>query len=158
MRWLMGGLDPAAIAAFTNVSEAAPVEDLADLRVIFPGGRIASAHLSWRSPVRRTRAMLYGSEAALEIDDDRVVLTGRSGNSEDLSPAPEADDSYHSAWFAGMAADFESAVRQRVEERVEDGCESAVAAENLAEARTALALTLGAQESSQNGGGQIKLL
>jgi len=156
MRWLMGGLDPAAIAAFMSVSEAvpvereSPVEDVADLRVIFPGDRIASAHLSWRSPVRRTRAMLYGSEAALEIDGDRTVLTVRSGRSEDLSPTPEADDSYHSAWFAGMAADFERAVRE--------GVESATAAENMAEARAALALTLGAQESSHQGGGQVQLV
>jgi predicted dehydrogenase len=154
MRWLMGGLDPAAIAAFMGVSQAAPVEDVADLRVIFTGNRIASAHLSWRSPVRRTRAMLYGSEAALEIDGDRVMLTARSGSSEDLSPTPEADDSYHSAWFAGVAADFERAVRQSIE----DGVESAAAAENLAEARAALASTLGARESSRQGGGGIKLV
>jgi predicted dehydrogenase len=154
MRWLMGGLDPAAVAAFMSVSEAAPVEDLADLRVIFPGNRIASAHLSWRSPIRRTRAMLYGSEAALEIDGDRMVLTARSGNSEDLSVPPEIDDSYHSAWFAGMAADFERAVCEGVEGSVE----SVMAGENLAEARAALALTLGAQESSRQGGGRIKLV
>jgi predicted dehydrogenase len=146
----MDGLDPAAIASFMSASEDAPVEDVADLRVIFPGGRIASAHLSWRSPVRRTRAMLYGSEAALEIDDGRAVLTVWSGKSEDLSPTPEADDSYHSAWFAGMAADFERAMRE--------GVESATAAENLAEARAALALTLGARESCRQGGGQVRLV
>jgi predicted dehydrogenase len=150
MRWLMGGLDPAAIAAFMSVNQESPVEDVADLRVIFPCDRIASAHLSWRSPVRRTRAMLYGSDAALEIDGERVVLTARSGKSEDLSPTPETDDSYHSAWFAGMAADFERAVGE--------GVESVPAAENLAEARAALALTLGAQESSRRGGGQVKLV
>jgi predicted dehydrogenase len=153
MRWLMGGLDPAAISAFMGVGQAAPVEDVADLRVILPGDRIASAHLSWRSPVRRTRAMLYGSEAALEIDGDRVTLTARSGKSEDVSPTPEPDDSYHSAWFAGMAADFERAVR----ESIEGGVESATAAENLAEARAALVLTVGAQESSRLGGGQVKI-
>ncbi len=154
MRWLMGGLDPAAIAAFMSVGEAASVEDVADVRVIFPGDRIASAHLSWRSPVRRTRAMLYGSEAALEIDGDRVVLTARSGSSEDFSPTPETDDSYHSAWFARMAADFERAVRLSAEQ----GVEPVIAAENLAEARAALALTLGAQESSRQGGGRVKLV
>ena len=150
MRWLMGGLDPTGIAAFMSLDEAALVEDVADLRVGFPGGRIASAHLSWRAPVRRTRAMLYGSEAALEIDGDRVILTARSGNSEDLSVTPEADDSYHSAWFAGMAADFERAVQE--------GAGSAAVTENLAEVCAALALMLGAQESSQQGGSQIKLV
>ncbi len=154
MRWLMGGLDPAAIDAFLGVAQAAPVEDVADLRVIFPGDRIASAHLSWRSPVRRTRAMLYGSEAALEIDGGRMTLTARSGRSEDVSPAPEPDDSYHSAWFAGVAADFERAVHQSIAEKIEP----AAAAENLAEARAALALTLGAQESNRKGGGQMKIV
>ena len=154
MRWLMGGLDPAAISAFMGVAQAAPVEDVADLRVIFPGDRIASAHLSWRSPVRRTRAMLYGSEAALEIDGDHVTLTARSGKSKDVSPTPEPDDSYHSAWFAGTAADFERAVH----ESIEDGIESASATENLAESHAALALTLGAQESSRQGGSQVKIV
>ena len=150
MRWLMGGIDPEAVAAVLSGGRAAPVEEVADLRVIFPGDRIASAHLSWRAPVRRTRAMLYGNEAALEIEDRRVVLTARSGTSEDLSPTPEADDSYHSAWFAGMAADFERAIRDGAGAR-------AIAAENLAEARTALALTLGAQESGRQGSDLIKL-
>ncbi|HTQ25718.1 MAG TPA: Gfo/Idh/MocA family oxidoreductase [Candidatus Binataceae bacterium] len=150
MRWLMGGIDPEAVTAVLSAGQAAPVEEVADLRVIFPGDRIASTHLSWRAPVRRTRAMLYGSEAALEIEDGRVVLTARSGTSEDLSPAPEADDSYHSAWFAGMAADFERAIRNEATAGV-------VAAENLAEAHAALALTLGAQESARQGGNQVKL-
>jgi predicted dehydrogenase len=153
MRWLMGGLDPAAIAAYMGAGDAAAVEDVVDLRVTFPGDRIASAHLSWRSPVRRTRAMIYGSEAALEIEGDRVVLTARSGHSDDLSVSTETDDSYHSTWFAGMAADFERAVRQSVNE----SAEPAIAAENLAEARVALGMTVGARESSRQGGGQIKL-
>jgi predicted dehydrogenase len=150
MRWLMGGLDPEAVAAVLSPGQAASVEEVADLRVIFPGDRIASAHLSWRAPVRRTRAMLYGTEAALEIEDGRAVLTARSGTSEDLSPAPEADDSYHSTWFAGMAADFERAICKGARAGV-------VAVENLAEARAALALTLGAQESGRQAGNLIKL-
>ena len=32
MRWLMGGLDPAAIAAYMGAGDAAAVEDVADLR------------------------------------------------------------------------------------------------------------------------------
>jgi len=150
MRWLMGSIDPEAVAAVLGAGLAAPVEEVADLRVIFPGGRIASAHLSWRAPVRRTRAMLYGSEGALEIEDGHVVLTARSGRSEDLSPALEADDSYHSTWFAGMAADFEQAIRN-------GAALGDPAMENLAETRAALALTLGAQESGRQGSIQVKL-
>ena len=83
---------------------------------------------------------------------------------------PRTDDSYHSAWFAGVAGDFERAVYQSVgqsigqcigqtiEQSVENGIESAELAENLAEARAALTLTLGAQESSRQGGSLVKLV
>jgi hypothetical protein len=66
----------------------------------------------------------------------------------------EPDDSYHSTWFAGVAADFERAVHQTVSGRVE----SAAATENLAEARAALTLTLGAQESNRHSRGQVKIV
>ena len=149
MRWLMGGIDPEAVSAFISTISSENVDDLADITVAFPGDRIASAHLSWRSPMRRTRAMLYGSEAAIEIEESRVILTARSGASEDLSHAPEPDDSYHSAWFTAMAAEFESAV--------EEGPASATAVENLAEARTALSLLTAARESHRNHGCRIKI-
>lgn len=149
LRSLMRDADPVAVSAWLGADADAPVEDEADVRVIFPGGRIGSAHLSWRSPARRTLAVIYGDEAILEIDGDRVVLTGRSGSSEAVAVVPEADDSYHSAWFGGVAADFESAISK--------GPDCAVAIENLAETRTCLALTLGARESSRRGGGQINI-
>jgi predicted dehydrogenase len=150
MRWLMGGSDPAAISAWLGTDADALVESVADLRVIFPGERIASAHLSWRSPVRRTRAMIYGSEAALEIEGERIILTARSGTGEDFSSSGETDDSYHSAWFAGMAAEFERAVGE--------GADSPLAAENLAEARAAYSMTQAARESYLQGSRAVKLV
>jgi predicted dehydrogenase len=150
MRWLMGGLDPIAVGALISAASAGGVDDLAEITVAFPGDRIASAHLSWRSPVRRTRAMLYGSEAAIEIEDGRVVLTARSGASEDLSAAPEPDDSYHPGWLARMAAEFEGAIQE--------GPGSSAAVENLAETRSALALLMGAQESNQKHGVRVKMV
>lgn len=146
MRWLMGGSDPSAVSAWLGAGGDGLAENVADIRVIFPGERMASAHLSWRAPVRRTRAMIYGSEAALEIEDRRIVLTGRSGTMDDLSVDGEPDDSYHSAWFAKVAEDFERTVGE--------GADSRSAAENLAEARTALALIIGTQNShSQRSAG-----
>ena len=94
--------------------------------------------------------MLYGSEAAIEIEDGRVVLTARSGASEDLSPVPEPDDSYHPGWFARMAAEFEGAIQE--------GPGSFAAVENLAETRSTLALLMGAQESNQKQGGRVKIV
>jgi predicted dehydrogenase len=66
MRWLMGGADPAAITAFLGAgSQAAQddsaVEEVADLRVLFPGNRIASAHLSWRPSGARVRRSMVAT-------------------------------------------------------------------------------------------------
>lgn len=143
MRWLMGGVDATAVSAWLDAGAGSGVESVADLRVFFPGERMAAAYLSWKSPVRRTRAMIYGSEGALEIEDNRIALTARSGTSEDLSVTGEVDDSYHSAWFAGVAAGFERAIGE--------GGRSQAEVENLAEARMALTLTLAARESSLTG-------
>jgi predicted dehydrogenase len=150
MRWLMGGSEPSSISAWLGASGDGLAESVAEMRVIFPGERLASAHLSWRAPLRRTRAMIYGSEAALEVEGTQIILTGRSGGSEDLSVRGEIDDSYHSTWFAKVAADFERVVGE--------GFDSPLAVENLAEARTALALMLGARESHRQDGGTVKLV
>jgi predicted dehydrogenase len=152
MQWLMGGAAPTAVSAELAFQSdtavqfeatGAPVDDLADLRIEFPGGRVAGAHLSWRSPVRRTAALIYGEHALLEIEGDRLVLTRRSGISEDCSVGDMPDDSYHSAWFAGMAADLERAINE--------GPDGPTVRENQAEVRSALALTDGARRSAADG-------
>jgi predicted dehydrogenase len=143
MQWLMGGVAPVAFSAHLGSQPGATVEDFADLRVEFPGGLIADAQLSWRSPVRRTSAVIYGADAMLEIEGDRIVVTNRSGISEDHSVIDMPDDSYHSAWFAGMAADFERAI--------EEGIDGPTMRENQAEIRTAIALTEGARRSAVEG-------
>jgi predicted dehydrogenase len=147
-RWLMGAA-PIAISAYLDFQSDAGrdhsgrPDDLADLRIEFPGSRISDVHLSWRSPVRRTSALIYGELAMLEIEGDRVLLTERSGKSEDHSVADMPDDSYHSAWFGGMAAEFERAIGE--------GPNGPTVAENHAEIRAALALTESARRSSDAG-------
>jgi predicted dehydrogenase len=105
--------------------------------------------LSWRSPVRRTSALIYGERGLIEIEGECVTLTDRSGGSEDLSAADIADDSYHSAWFAGMAADFERAVIE--------GAQSRLAKRNLEEARATLSVIIAARESASNRSAEIKI-
>jgi predicted dehydrogenase len=118
--------------------------------VRFGNGALCRAHLSWRAPVRRTSAAIYGERACLEIEGDRVTLTERSGKVEDLSVADAAEDSYHSAWFSGVAQEFERAVTE--------GTDSPVARRNLAEARVALMLIDAARRSSASHGVEIDLL
>jgi predicted dehydrogenase len=139
MHWLLGGDAPTDVSARLESPASGDAEDVADLRVGFSSGCIARAHLSWRAPVRRTSAVIYGERACIEIEGDRVILSERAGAVEDLSVADVADDSYHSSWFGGMAAEFERAVTE--------GADSPVARSNLAEARVALALIEGARES-----------
>lgn len=143
MQWLMGGAAPRAVSAHLGFQSGATVDDFADIRVEFPGGRIAHSQLSWRSPVRRTSASIYGERAMLEIEGNRLTLTTRSGQSEDHSVVDMADDSYHSAWFAGMAAELENAIAE--------GSGGPTARQNQAEVRAALALTEGARQSGASG-------
>ena len=164
-QWLTGGAAPVAISAHLGFPPASttadpiddrppaespgnrvtadPVDDLADLLIEFPGGRIANLHLSWRSPVRRTSALIYGDHAMLEIEGDRITLTPRSGTVEDHSVTDIPDDSYHSAWFAGMAAEVEQAIAE--------GPAGPTVLVNQAEVRTALALTEAARRSAGEG-------
>ena len=149
MNWLLGGECPASISAQLESPAGVNVDDVADVRIRFAGGSICRAHLSWRSPVRRTSALIYGERACIEIEGDRVALTDRSGKVEDLSVADIADDSYHSAWFGSVAAEFEQAVAE--------GTDSPVASRNLTEARVALMLIDGARRSSAQHGVDINL-
>jgi predicted dehydrogenase len=141
MQWLMGGVAPHSISAELSAADAASAEESADLRVAFGGGRIARAHLSWRAPARRTSALVYGETGVLEIEGDRVRFTSRSGASEDIPVADIPDDSYHSAWFAAMAAEFERAMAE--------GPAGPTATINLAEAKSALALIIAGRKSAK---------
>jgi len=149
MQWLLGGDAPAAISAHLEAPTDGDAEHLADLRLAFSSGCIARAHLSWRAPVRRTSAVIYGERGCIEIEGDRVTLTDRKGAVEDLSVADAADDSYHSTWFGAMAADFVGALAA--------GPDSPIVRKNLTEARASLALIEAARESAANGSQTVKI-
>jgi predicted dehydrogenase len=141
-RWLMGA-SPLSVSAF--LSHHDDLDDVADLRITFPDDRLVRIHLSWRAPIRITSTTLYGQEAVLEIEGDRILLTKRSNDVEDLSVHDAPDDSYHSAWFGKMAEDFTRAIAS------EDW------RSNLDEARTALALVLTSRESARSDGASVLL-
>jgi len=149
MHWLMGHRAPETISARLSSLAERGVDDVADVGIGFGDGRIGYAHLSWRAPARRTSATLYGAEAMLEIEGNRMLLTTRSGKTEDLSVSDAPDDSYHSTWFGNLAAQFESVVT---------GSDEQAGSDNLAEARAALAMTLAARRSHGSGGLPLSLL
>lgn len=149
MRWLMGGAAPLAASAALSISPSSGADEVADLRVEFGGGRLARAHLSWHAAARRTSALISGESGMLEVEGDRVRFTSRSGLSEDVPAADIPDDSYHSEWFAGMAAEFERAVTE--------GPDGATAKANLAEARSALGLIIAARKSARMNSRAVEL-
>ncbi|MGH7906515.1 MAG: Gfo/Idh/MocA family protein [Candidatus Binataceae bacterium] len=148
MHWLMGGLRPLLVSAHLGPIDDISAEESADIRVIFRDDKIATAHLTWRAPVRRTSAVIYGERGMLEIEGDRVLLADRDGGRMDLSVIDAPDDSYHSAWFGGVARAFIGEINNGA------GAESE---RNPAEARTALALVIGARESALNGGKTVEI-
>ncbi len=147
--WLMGGEAPLSVSSSLGFSPDMAVDDLADLRIQFPRGRMANVHLTWRAPIRRTSAVIFGSQASLDIESEKIVLTDRSGAVEDHSVADAREDSYHAAWFTAAAADFERVLT--------DGPRSEIARVNLREAAAALALTTAARQSAAQNGRAVAL-
>ncbi|HEY2486220.1 MAG TPA: Gfo/Idh/MocA family oxidoreductase [Candidatus Binataceae bacterium] len=149
MQWLMGGASPRAVTAtlFTNPEG---VEETAEVQVTFGAGQSARANLSWRAGQRRTHATIVGTSGSLEIGSERLLLTEGQRPSEELLVHDIPDDSYHSAWFSGVAGEFEGAISE--------GPNSSIAQSNLVEARRALALIVAARVSAKNRGSQTDII
>ena len=68
MYWLLGGDSP---VSFRRGSNRRPASTLTTLPTCASGSaveRSSRIHLSWRAPVRRTSALIYGERASLEIE------------------------------------------------------------------------------------------
>jgi predicted dehydrogenase len=149
MHWLTGGAKARAVSAWLELSSDGQTEESADIRVTCERGCLVHAHLSWNAPVRRTSTAICGQSGLVEIDEGCVTLTEHSDRREVVPIADEADNSYHPAWFAAVAADFEAAIAE--------GTSSEIIAVNQAEARAALRIIEAARESSDAGGAPVRL-
>jgi predicted dehydrogenase len=139
-----------SLSAFLGYPPGSTVDDVANLRLIDINGLLANIDLSWRSPVRRTSAMLYGDQGLLEINGDRVILTPHAGSTEDHSVDDAPDDSYHRSWFLGLTTLFLQAIAE--------GPEGPIVRRNHAELRFALAGTAAARASDAAKGATKPLL
>ena len=147
--WLMGGDEPLSVSSYVGLDRASGIDDFADLRIEFSGGRIANVLLTWRSPARRTTTTIVGTAGLLEIEGDKILLTERSGQSADCSVSDGPEDSYHAQWFTDAAADFERILKQ--------GPGDGEALVNYHEAATALKLTEAARRSAAQNGRAVAL-
>lgn len=142
-QWLIGAA-PVAVSAELGFIEGSGVDDRAAIEIEYAGGRAARIELSWRAAGRRTSAMIRGTAGDIEIDGNRIVVVGASAAIEELI-ADAPDDSYHSSWFAGVAAEFVGAIAE--------GPSGRIMRTNLDETRAAVALIDGARQSAAAGAG-----
>ena len=140
MPWLIGAA-PTQVSARINHLEG--LDDGADLMVEFANLASAYVHLSWHAPIRQTRAIIYGDAGWLAIGEDALELRSRQGATEFFPVTDAPDDSYHASWFAATAAHFLAALEQ--------GHRGALARDNRAEVRAALAWLRAAQASAITG-------
>jgi predicted dehydrogenase len=154
LHWLMGlgaladqnfsNGDRLSLSAHLGYPAGSTVDDLADLRLLSRQRLLANIYLSWRSPVRRTSATLYGDRGLLEIDGDRVMLTNHDGSIEDHSVVDAPDDSYHRPWFVDLTSLFLDAIAE--------GADGPLVRRNHAEVRFALAATAASRASDTSEG------
>jgi predicted dehydrogenase len=147
--WLMGGDEPLSVSSYLRVDPNRGIDDFADLRIEFPGGRVVNVLLMWGAPARRTTAVIVGTAGLLEIEGNKILLTVRLEQSVDCSVTDMPEDSYHESWFTAAAADYERVLNQ--------GPSAELALVNLREAATALTLTMAAQRSAAQDGHAVAL-
>jgi predicted dehydrogenase len=148
-RWLMNEDEPLSVSSYLRFAPGSGVDNFADLRIEFPGGRMVNVLLTWDAPVRRTTMVLVGTAGLLKIEGDRIFLTDRKGGFADLSVTDTLEDSYHASWFEAATVDY-----QRV---LTHGLRDELTRVNLREAATALTLTAGARLSAGQDGRAIVL-
>jgi predicted dehydrogenase len=146
--WIGGW--PTAVEARleTRRHTALSVEDTATVRLTFPGAT-ADILLTWAAAARENWACVTGTEGAIELADDTLVL--HRGGATERWPCPPAlsAGSTHPDWFAPVAASFVEAVA--------GGAARAARATNVAEAVLCLRIETLARESSRRGGVALPL-
>jgi predicted dehydrogenase len=139
-RWLTGSPSSVTARLETRKHAGIAVEDTANVRLQFPGGR-AHVVLTWAADTRANWAEITGTEGRIELRDDTLVL--ERGGDVSTWPCPPAMSagSAHVEWLGPVVDEFVSAAR------AEDGAVS-----NLAEASLCATLESLARESSRRGG------
>lgn len=78
----------------------------ASVSIEFPD-TTANVYLTWLGATRRNWGVVYGSEAILELHDDRIAVTGKDGKTKSYSAGEKISaGSAHPEWFERMLEDF----------------------------------------------------
>ncbi|HVE14367.1 MAG TPA: Gfo/Idh/MocA family oxidoreductase [Elusimicrobiota bacterium] len=111
---LLGGR-PRRVAGSLKAAAGAQAEDEATFLGEYPNGT-GLAHMTWRSPERGHRGVLYGETGSIELGDDALVLRGAS-TEKFAFPEALSKGSAHPDWFAGSIADFAAAIADPAKRR-----------------------------------------
>lgn len=117
------GAYPSAISARMWNESGADTEDNLTCALTFPGGGVASAHLSWTSGVRRVLYTIHGDKGALRVEDDEVELARVTGRTpagvpnawgiDRRSISSDWMNAGHPEWFVPLLAQFADAIAKR---------------------------------------------
>jgi predicted dehydrogenase len=123
-----------------------PIEDTAELLLECGGGERAEILLTWAADERRNRVTILGTRGTIRLDGNVLELTpiGRAEPLVREFPDSLSEGSHHPGWFAGVAAEFLSEIR-----------DPALRGRSLAEAADCLETIRLARESSRRGGAAL---
>jgi len=105
LRWLCQ--DPRTISATLEkrAHPEWPVEDTATVQVNFPEA-VADIFLTWDASSRGNSAVIEGTCGAIRVDDDILLLTGKSGEQSWKFEQSLSQGSHHPEWFCQVRDDF----------------------------------------------------
>lgn len=122
-----------------------PVEDTATVQVNFPEA-VADIFLTWDASSRGNSAVIEGTRGAIQVDDDILLLTGKSGEQRWKFEQSLSQGSHHPEWFCQVRDDFLQEI---------SGAERS--GENLAMASRCAQLLYLAKESHAIGGQHLSV-
>lgn len=145
LRWLCQ--DPRTISATLEkrAHPEWPVEDTATVQVNFPEA-VADIFLTWDASSRGNSAVIEGTRGAIQVDDDILLLTGKSGEQSWKFEQSLSQGSHHPEWFCQVRDDFLQEI---------SGAERS--GENLAMASRCAQLLHLAKESHARGGQHLSV-
>ena len=115
------GAYPSSVTAMTTALCGGDTEDNVTCTMRFPGGRIATAYMSWTAGMSRVLYTIHGERGAIRVEDDDIeVVTkkvARDGSmrweTESACVGSEWMDASHSAWFRAVLDELELAIAKR---------------------------------------------
>ncbi len=143
LAYCFAGRAPVSVSAVNqhpDIDSEALAEDVSSVQIDF-GGSDAFIYLTWRSPVRKNLALVYGDRGLITVRDSAVVLETRDAPPQVFETGEKlSGGSAHPQWMAGTLKDFLGAMAGGPER-----------AQNAEEARACVLLTEAGYKSAKTG-------